>query len=195
MAAATRHPRSGLGRRWVRLGQAVGLGGVFLAASAAGVVVHLDLPAGRRFAARALTELLSSTFRGKITIDHFNHIGLRSIAAADIRVSDPYGNEVLRVSKLKARANLARIARDIAFGSGDLTIWIEHVRIERAEGYIIPDADTGVPTLAGAFTPVPSGEPDSGASRTRRVRVWLPAIEVGRAWRGPSRPSGMLKCS
>lgn len=134
-----------------------------------------------------MTSLLSSVFRGEVVIGHFDHIGPYSVIADNIRVRDPDGNEVLRVTELKARANLAVILRDVLFGGGDLTIWIEHVRIERAEGFIIPDPETGVPTLADAFTPASSTdvaeqqgeeeEPDA-----RAVRVWLPDIEVGRAW-------------
>jgi hypothetical protein len=164
---------------WVGLFHLFLLPVVFVSAAGTGLVLHVNLPAGRRFTARALTHALSAVLQGEITIGRFDRIALGSVRAGDIRVVDPEGRLVLRVNELRARANLPTIAYDALFGRGDLTISIEHARVERAEGRIVPDAATGVPTIARAFTPVSS----SGAgAEARRVRVLLPAIEVGRAW-------------
>ncbi|MBN1610956.1 MAG: translocation/assembly module TamB domain-containing protein [Polyangiaceae bacterium] len=164
---------------WTGLLHLIVLPVVFVSAAGIGLVVHVDLPAGRRFAARALTHVLSRALQGDITIGRFDQLRLGSVHASDIRVVDPEGRRVLRVSELRARANLPAIGYDALFGRGDLTIRIEHARVERAEGRIVPDEATGVPTIARAFTPVSA---DRTGATARRVRVLLPAIELGRAW-------------
>jgi translocation and assembly module TamB len=164
---------------WAGLFHLILLPVVFVSAAGIGLVVHVNLPAGRRFTARTLTHVLSTALKGDVTIGRFEQITLGSVRAGDIRVLDPEGRLVLRVNELRARANLSKIVLDAVFGRGDLTINIEHARVERAEGRIVPDRATGVPTIAGAFTPVSSR---GARTASRRVRVLLPAIELGRAW-------------
>ncbi len=163
---------------------ALGLTAVFLASTLAGFLLHLDLPAGRRLAAKALSRLLGDVFQGKVTVGRFDDIDADRIIASNVEVRDPQGNIVLEVSKLRAKADLPGIAQEILWGGQKIDIVIPHVRVEKAEGNILPDPKTGIPTIAAAFTPVthpakpgakPSGPP-------RQVHVWLPHIEIGRAY-------------
>jgi hypothetical protein len=163
---------------------ALGLLATFLAATLAGLLLHLDLPAGRRLAARALSQLLGDLFQGTVTIGRFDDIDLSSVTASNIEVHDPQGKLVLEVSELRAKADLPAIAEEVLWGGQKLDIVIPHVRIEKAEGNILPDPVTGVPSIAAAFTPVvrPSKPGAKPSGPPRQIRVWLPHIEIGRAY-------------
>ena len=139
MAVRRRRLRPNPRSLWVGLFHLVLLPVVFVSAAGVGLAVHMNLPAGRRFTARALTRVLSTVLQGDVTIGRVDRITLGSVRAGDIRVVDPGGRLVLRVNELRARANLPRIVYDVAFGRGDLTITVEHARVERAEGRIVPD--------------------------------------------------------
>lgn len=179
MASLRRRDRLNARSVWTGLCSLLLLPTVFVSVAGLGLLMHVNLPAGRRFTARALTQVLSRALQGKLTVGRFDRITLGYVRAGDIRVFDPEGRQVLRVSELRARADLAKIAYDVVFGRGDLTIEIEHARVERAEGRIVPDESTGTPTLALALTPATT---EASSGEARRVRVLLPAIEVGRAW-------------
>ena len=61
-------PRVGVLGLFVRGLAALGLSAVFAPALLLGVILHIDLPLGRRLTAQALATLLSNTFQGRISI-------------------------------------------------------------------------------------------------------------------------------
>ncbi|HMJ16520.1 MAG TPA: hypothetical protein VK524_34135, partial [Polyangiaceae bacterium] len=163
---------------------ALGLSAVFLTAAALGVLLHIDLPVGRRFAAKTLAAFLSNTFQGRIAIGTIEHLTAYSVTAKNLEVYDVHGRVVLKVDELRAKANVPDILREVLLGGDRITIVIPHARVEHADTYLIPDSKTAEPTLIGAFTPVP-GRPQTEAERLapkRQVRVWMPVIEIGRAY-------------
>jgi hypothetical protein len=162
---------------------ALGLTAVFGVSCLAGLVLHLNLPAGRRLTAAVLTDLLSDLFRGSLSVAELNHIGPRGIVASEITVRDPAGRLVLHVDKLTADADVIDIAQKILFGGNKISLVIDHVRIEHADGAIVPDEKTGIPTIGSAFAVDSDPSSTSSTSDTGRyVRVWLPVVEVGRAF-------------
>lgn len=169
-------------RSIVRLLSAAVIALVFAVAAVFGVVLHVDLPAGRRIAAATLTRLLSRTFKGDLVIERIERAHWYGVIASDITVTDPRGNVVLRADRLRARANLPELVREALLGAGRLEIGISHVRIERAEVYVIPDPETGVPTIAEAFTPVAAEQPTPSTEPSRDFSVWLPNVELGQTW-------------
>ena len=182
--------RRALGRALRLLGRllaGLGLVAVFATSLVVGLVLHLDASAGRRIATRSLNVFLTDLFQGSVSIGSIDHLSPYSVRARDVVVRDTEGRIVLKLSQVRGRADAPEIVRQLLFGGQKISLVINHVRIERAETHLIPDPETGVPTLIGALTPKPSPpstkvEPPSD----RHVRVWMPAIEIGRAWgRGP----------
>ncbi|MEZ4225436.1 MAG: translocation/assembly module TamB domain-containing protein [Polyangiaceae bacterium] len=170
---------------WVfRFAQVLGLTAVLTVSLCAGVILHASTPPARRLAAQLLTRGLSDFFQGTITISEVSEISLRGVTTPEARVQDPEGNTVLVVSDLRARTDVLGMVRTLLWGGQRISLVVNHVRAERAEVFIAPDDASGIPTIAAAFTPVPS-PPSSTSSDTgpgRYVRTWLPNVEIGRVY-------------
>jgi translocation and assembly module TamB len=158
---------------------------VFVAALAAGLALHVGLVPGRRWAASAVTALLSRTLNGTIVIEHIDGLSMDGVSGVSAKVYDETGARVLAVDGLRARIPLHSLWR-IVFpekgaeaGSRKIALTISRVRIEHAEVVVQAD-DNGDITIARAFTPRPrESAPSSGG--TTEVSVWLPDIELGTA--------------
>ena len=181
---AARLPRARALHCFLKGAAAIGLGLVFVVATAFALVVHVDQPAVRRIAASTLTGLLSEVFAGTLTIGAIDHISPTSVDARDITVKDPTGRTVLEVSRLRAQADVFDVVYKILWGDAKTTLIIDHARVERAEALIVPNPNTGIPTLADAFTPREIAlRPGEVRTEGRYLRVWLPVVEVGMVWR------------
>ena len=168
-----------LGALW-RVGAGVALLGLFAAGSALSLVIYANLPAGRRVVAFALQRVLASTFEGSFSIDSVERVSLGELQARGITVHDPDGHLVLSVTALSIQADLPALGKKLWLGTGDITLRIDHARIERAEVYLLPNAKNNVPTIAAAFTPSPSkSTSSSSAPSANKLKVWFPEIEVG----------------
>ncbi len=170
--------------RWVlHISAALGLALVFLAALAAGGVLHANTPLARRLTAALLTRELSGAFLGTITVGNVEHLSPYGITATDLRVQDPTGATVLVLSDLKIKVDAIELADKYLFGENKVTLVVRHVRAERAEVFIIPDPKTGIPSIAQAFTTTPSApSTPSAKGPSRYVRAWLPEVEIGRVY-------------
>ena len=190
-------------RYLARVGAAVAILSLLVSSAALGLVLHLNLPAGRRVTARLLSEFLSRTFQGTLTIGEIERISTRGVTARDVVVHDVYGNKVLSVNQLRGRANLFVILEDLLLSDAEkVTIVIRHARVENAEASIIPDPETLEPTIKGAFTldraPSTTEEPStpgrqsaSGCPRSRSVAGSLVAgSPTDRRWKPTSAKCG-----
>lgn len=178
-------PRRALGRsaRMIaRLLAGVGLVAVFVIAAIFGLLLHADLPAGRRLAAALLTNVLSRTFYGDFYVGEIEHIGPYSVVAKDIRVEDEQGRAVVQADRLAARLNIPLLAQEALLGGKTLDLVINHVRLERAEVDVVPHPKTGVPTIAQVFLPIedPKDPAEPPSEPGRQLRLWMPTIELGR---------------
>ena len=151
-------------RYLARLGAAVAILSLLVASAGLGLVLHLNMPAGRRVTARLLSEFLSRTFQGTLTIGEIERITTRGVTARDVVVQDVYGNTVLTASQLRGRADVFEILHDLLLDDSEkVTIVIRHARVENAEANIITDPD------------------DLGADDQRRVHAGPPSVETRRA--------------
>ncbi len=179
-SGAKRNPLATLASSVTTLLSVVGVTAVFGVGFTAALLGHLNLAAGRRATASFLSSTLADLFQGEVSIGAVTRVSPDEVVAEDIVVRDQAHRVVLKVTRLTAQADLLDILTRIVRGDQKLTIVIDHVRVERAEAEIIPDED-GLPTLAHAFFPRPS--PTSAPSTsTQYVRVWLPAVEIGRGF-------------
>ncbi len=144
---------------------------------ALGVLVHIDLPAGRAVTATMLERFLTDFFQGSIDVQGLRSVSATGLSADTVSVYDVYGNRVLVVRGLRARASLRQIASKLLSDESKVSIVIHHVRVEAADAQIIADPKSGQPTIGDAFTPAPAPE---GPASERYIRVWLPVIEIGR---------------
>jgi len=159
---------------------AVILAVTFGGAAVGGALLHTNVLPARRLAARLLSNVLTSTFNGRITIQQIDHIDAGGFEGADAFVYDPSGARVLTVFGLRGRASLVDIAQRIASGSRNIEIDITQARAEHVDVIIAPDEE-GIPTLARAFEPRPSVTPGAPSRPGPRVRVWLPEVELHKA--------------
>jgi len=142
-----------------------------------GVLIHVNLPAGRAVTAAVLDEFLTDFFQGSVDIQGLRALSSNGLSADVVSVYDVYGNRVLVLRGLRARASLRQIASKLLSNESKISLVINHVRVEAADAQIIVDPKSGVPTIGAAFTPTPTPE---GPPSERYVRVWLPVIEIGR---------------
>jgi len=157
-----------------RLAVTACLGVVFLLASLGGVFLHADLPASRRSAAALIEQALGGALLGRFEISEIERISPWSVKVRKVEIYDPAGQLVIRGEGLRVRTDVFAILNELLFGDDKATLVAEHVRLERGLVRLLPDAN-GQPTIALAFTP---REPATGGGRV--VRVWMPAIELGR---------------
>ncbi|HEU5077482.1 MAG TPA: hypothetical protein VFU02_24990, partial [Polyangiaceae bacterium] len=148
-----------------------------VAFGALGVLLHIDLPAGRAVTATLLEDLLTDYFQGSIDVQGLRGVSARGLSAEAVSVYDIYGNRVLVVRGLRARASVQDIVSKLLSDESKISIVINHVRVESADAQIIVDPKSGIPTIGQAFTPTPT---PPGPASDRYIRVWLPVIEVGR---------------
>lgn len=164
-----------------RLAATLAVALLLAAGSAGALLLHLNLPASRRVTADLVGRGLADLFQGQLIIGRITKISPFEVQAEDIVVRDPARRVVLKVSRLTAQADLLDILRRLVTPGAELSFVIDHVRIERAEADIIPDAD-GLPTLARALTPRPTPGDAAAGADAPDVKVRLPAIEIGQAY-------------
>lgn len=179
-------PKPKLSVRLRRLGGGL-LGGalstlVFVSASVAGFVLHIDLPAERRVLASSVDELFARTMQGRLRVNGIKRISPRHIEVESLHLTDARQREVVTLTGVRLRANFLDLAWDAAFGGAKTTLVINHIRAERTVWEIVPDIN-GDPSLVGAMSPLPS-EPSATPSSApaRYFRVWIPNIELGRSF-------------
>jgi hypothetical protein len=158
-----------------KLGAVVLFAVVFLAGALSGLLLHADLPPSRRLVANLVERALEKELRGRFVISGIERLSPWLVRIAKVEIFDPKGALVIRGEGLRARADTLGIVRQLLLHPRRPTLVVEHVRLERVEVRLLPDPRTGDPTLVDTFSlrtpPAPGGS---------EVRVWLPAIELGR---------------
>lgn len=166
-----------------RASATLGLSAVFVLALVAGAVLHVNLPASRRVASTLLSRSLTGAFHGELRTGEIQELGLRGATLSEATVKDEAGTTVLTLQDIRVRTDVVTLIRDIVTAEERITVIIRHIRADRADAFIVPDA-AGVPTLVRALTPVPSApkEPRKPSAPSKPLRVWLPQIELGRVY-------------
>ena len=149
---------------------------VFLLATVLGLLLHLDLPAGRRLVAREVARVLNGTFQGSFELGELSRLSLRSADVGTVVIRAPSGEPVIRAARLRVRADAWSLLTSVLEDKPKSTLVIDYARAERAEVTLNTDPETGEPTIVSAFAlrdTTPSGPP------SKEIRVWLPMLELG----------------
>jgi translocation and assembly module TamB len=155
---------------------------VFVSATAAAALLHLDAPVTRRLVATQVTKVLRDTLAGDVTIEHIAELGLHGIAGARIRVRDPEGVQVLFVDGARARIDALDIARSLLFEKKEIVLEGATLSIDHVEAAVDGDA-AGQLRIANAFTPrPPTTPPKPPEPNARGLRVEAHALELKHAW-------------
>jgi translocation and assembly module TamB len=161
----------------------IGLAGVFGGGLVAGIVLHINLPATRRVTSNFLARSLSGTFYGTLSIGGIERLDLRGATVSEVTVRDEGGNVVLVLSDVRIRTDVVALIGQVFNDDPKMTLVIRHVRAERAEVEVVPDPETGVPTLVRALTPVPPvAKPSEPSAPSRPIRVWLPMVDIAHVY-------------
>ena len=170
-------PGPGRARRAIfAVAKALGVGVVLALATAGGVVLHVGMPAPRRFAAARVNGILEGTFKGKITIERVGLLHLTRIDGVDAQVFDPEGHLVLDIRGLRARFGTLTMVRSLVSGKS-LVINIPELSINGVEAVLEENAagELGLVRAFDSATPA-STEPSSGTDIT------IGDIQVRHVW-------------
>src|SRR5688572_9572611 len=108
-----------------RVGQALGLLVVFVAAALLALLLHVDSAAERRIVARLVPALLGSQLGGSFSLASIERIDRNGAVFLDFRARDPKGREVIRAERVRAQADV----------------------------FLFDDEGHGVPSIAATFLP------------------------------------------
>ncbi|MBV9949987.1 MAG: hypothetical protein JOZ69_24310, partial [Myxococcales bacterium] len=146
----------------------------FVVSAAIGAVLHVNLPPARRLAAEALNRALADAFRGTLTLERVQRIGLGGVASADARLRGPDGADVVVARGLEARIHPLALLRS-AFGGGALAVHVLDARADDVDVNLDSD-EAGTLAIAAAVAP---RRPSAGEGRP--VRLSLPEVTIARA--------------
>lgn len=159
----------------------VALAAVFLVAVAAGVVAHLDVPAGRRLVAAGVNAALARSLAGEVRVERIGRLGVFGTEGVAVRVRDPEGIQVLEADGVFARVDTLRLARSALFERGPIEIvvhaaGVDHVRVSL-------DADQGGELRLSRAVRGKSAESERQESEPGRgVIVDAPDLRLAHAW-------------
>lgn len=154
---------------------------VFAGASSAAFLLHLDLPAGRRFAADVTVDLLNDLFLGSFEVTGLSKLTTHRLFADEVSVKDPEGRLVLKVQNLRAELDAFDIVRRLLSSEPRVTLAVPYIRAERVEAYVESGDESGSLNIARAFELRETDESEPSPSE-QAIRVWLPIIELERAF-------------
>ena len=161
------------------------LGGVFVCAAVAGVVIHANLKATRRVVASLTNKALATPFLGRIVVGDIKELSVGTSGHAHIgyaEILDPEGRRVIFASGIDARIDLVRLVGSIVRGETPEVI-LEYANIDSAEVFVEYDAQ-GEIGIARAFVPRPSTAPKTAVptAPTEDVRLSIANAYVRHAW-------------
>jgi translocation and assembly module TamB len=161
-------------------GAAVATGVTFVLAVVGGVALHLDLPVTRRVVSRAVNEVLSPIFQGRLTIESLGRLGLDGIDGTRVRVVDSTGGAVLSAEGVHGRIATMTLVRALLKSPSAIEIDISDASIEQADLRFDTD-EAGALHVATAFTPRPV-PPSTPPSPSTPVRVVIKHARIRHAW-------------
>ncbi len=159
---------------------------VFVAALAAGSLVHLGLRVPHDFVRHRISEALTASFRGTIEIVRFGRVRFGSIDGIEGEARDPEGLRVINLAGGRARIDPVALLRSL-FSSGALEVTIDEITVDAGEVVLDKDA-SGALRISRTF------EPREASRRgARPVVIAIDRIELRHVWvHGQPTPTTVL---
>ncbi|HVY46900.1 MAG TPA: hypothetical protein VHB21_13525, partial [Minicystis sp.] len=155
--------------------KAAGLGATFAVAVAGGALLHVGLPAPRRFVVARVDAALDGSFKGRIVVRDLAHLSLAHLDGLAVEVFDPEGHRVLLAEGVDVRVATATLVASL-LGKGDLRVELPRVEIDYADVTLDANGE-GKLGIARAFEPA---KPSTSPGRATAVKV--SALTVEHAW-------------
>lgn len=124
---------------------------------------------------------LASLFQGKIVVDRLGSLSLWGVKGVDARVFDARGQQVITAQGTSVTLSLPGLIWQFVTNSDKPEIVIASVHVGHVDVRLREDEELGV-TLAGAFLPRESAEPEPPSPPGSGPRVKIPSIVVDSVW-------------
>jgi translocation and assembly module TamB len=160
------------------VGTVLGIALTFAVALASGVLLHLDLPAARQFAARELNRVLLTQFKGKITVEHVAALHAYGVGGLDVRILAADGTTVIAARGVRARIHPVALAQSILRGRGDLDVGVFDIDVQFLD-VCLDATEDGTLKLQTAFDLLNPSSPTGGG---RTLRLAFQDVAVRRAF-------------
>jgi translocation and assembly module TamB len=163
------------------VGATIGTGVVLVASTAAGALLHLNLPATRRLVTGIANQELASSLYGKVEVRRIGSLGPAHIGGVVATAATHDGKRVLLVEGLHARVRLPKLLWSLVAG-GDTKVALSDLTIDHVDALLEQD-EHGDLTIAQVFAPAKEGppEPPKPASKSR-LDLELESIRLNHAW-------------
>lgn len=140
--------------------KSVALGGVFVGATALGVVVHADMKVMKKVVVSIANDAIASLFQGRLAIGELEQLSLGTtgrVRVSQAEITDPEGHRVILAKGIDARIDLVRLVRSVA-GGGTPEVFLDSASIDEVD--VALDFDPrGEIGIARAFLPRPDTKP------------------------------------
>jgi translocation and assembly module TamB len=163
---------------------ALGTTVTFALATVGSTVMHVGLPAVRRVAAATVTDILASSFQGRIVIEGMDTLRLNRIEGLRGAIYAPAadgGQEVVSIAGGHAKVGLYQLLASLVSSKGPLVIPVKELTIDHAEVKLVTRAD-GSLTLAHAFDPKDTTTPAKPSTPGRGIDLEFPDVVLKHAW-------------
>lgn len=155
----------------------LGVSAVFVVATVGGVLLHLNTEPGRGVTRSIVNSALQPVFQGRIEVGHIDDLSLTHARVKEAKVYDPNGEVIIHAHGIDASIETFALLEALLTGEGPVHVRLPHTRIREAVVTLRPD-DSGVPSIAEAFIPRPTG-PSTPSKRATIVD--LQSIEIADA--------------
>jgi autotransporter translocation and assembly factor TamB len=164
--------------RWWRLPLYVLLG---LAVLVALLFVALRTSFAREQVRTQVNGVLAELFQGRVVIDRLGGLGLWGTSGVDARAFDANGAQVIRAQGLSAELSVPRLVWQLVANGDRPELRIARIHVDHAEVTLREDEELGV-TLASAFLPRDTSEPEAVTPPGDGVRLYLERVTFGSVW-------------
>ncbi len=148
----------------------------FASALAGGALLHVGLPAPRRFVVSQVNRALDGSFKGKLVVRDLGALQLTRIGGLAVDVFDPEGNRVAAIHGVEVRFATVTLLESL-IGKGDMKVVVTSATVDDADVSLNVDAhgDLGI---ARAF----SAKEPSSAPSSKATDVEVKSLKIAHLW-------------
>jgi hypothetical protein len=164
---------------------ALGTTVTFALATVGSVVMHVGLPAVRRVAASTITDVLASSFKGRIVVEGLDTLRLNRVEGLRAAIYEPAadgGEQVVHLAGGHAKVALYKLLASLISSKGPLVIDVTELSIDHADVKLVTRTD-GSLTIAHAFDPGDETKPSKPSDpNDKGTELDFPDVLLKHAW-------------